>query len=164
MEKQTLQQQVTKAESESRKLKSELDKAQEKISELESELRDSPGVDVEVSLREKESALRVAEEESLRLQRLVQEKDSALREKQSLLKKRDSRIVGLEEEVRTITQPLRGDFKKRIEIRLSEAMGQVKQKEVELNAMKKVSILVSFKNLCDCLCALFRRERSMRMR
>lgn len=164
VEKQALQQQLTEAESKFHELKSELDKAQEKIRELESELQDSPAVDVEVSLRERESALRVAEEESLRLQRLVQEKDSALREKQNLLRTRDSRIMGLEEEVRTITQPLRGDLKKRIEIRLSEAMGQVKQKDVELTAMMKVSIFSCFFYFCVIISAFFRRERSMKMR
>lgn len=140
VEKQAFLEQLEEAKSKSCKLKSELDVAQERINELESELQDLPAVDVEVSLREKESALRAAEEESLRLQRLVQERDSALREKQNLLQKKDSRIVGLEESMRTLTQPLRGDFKKRVEIRLSEAMGQLRQKEVELSAMKKVSI------------------------
>lgn len=139
VEKQALQQKLTEAESKSSELKSKLDMAQERISELKLELQDSSTVAVEASLREKEIALVRAEEESLRLQSLVKEKESALREKQSLLQKRTSRIEGLEEEVRTIKQPLLSDLKKRTEIRLSEAMGQLKQKEVELNAVKKVN-------------------------
>lgn len=141
VEKQTLQQKLTEAESQASQWKLELDQARDKIDELEisnMELQDTPAVDVEASLREKDIALQVALEESLKLRRCVREQESALREKQSLLQRRNSRIEGLEEEVRTIKQPLLGDLKKRTEIRLSETMGQLKQKEVLLNTLRKV--------------------------
>lgn len=137
LEKQQLQQKVAEVESRASDLEMALKQAKEKISELRNrDLPNQPVVDVEASLREKDIALQLAVEQSLKLQTVVKEKETALREKESLLQRRDSRIVGLEEEMLTLKEPMRGDPKKRLELRLSEAIGKCRQLEEELQKVK----------------------------
>ena len=143
-ENQRLQQRIEKlseVQSRASHLETQLNHANEKIGKLEArncELESQSSVDVEESLREKDVALQLARSQSLELQMLVKAKESAVQEKESLLKKKESRIFGLEEQVQCLKDPMKGDIKKRTEIRLSEAIGRSKQMERDLLFINEV--------------------------
>ena len=156
-EKEQLQQRIEKlseVQSHASHLESQLNHANEKIGKLEarnSELESQSSVDVEESLREKDTALQLARSQSWKLQMLVNAKESAVQEKESLLKKQESQIFGLEEQVQCLKDPMKGDIKKRTEIRLSEAIGKSKQMERDLLFINEVNNLECRVSVC-CVC------------
>lgn len=144
-EKQQLQERIeelSEIQSHASHLEKQLNHANAKIGDLEarnSELESQCSVDVEESLREKDVALQLARNHSLELQMIVKAKDMAVQEKESLLKKKDSQISGLEGQVECLKDPMKGDIKKRTEVRLSEAIGRSRQMESDLLFIKEVS-------------------------
>ena len=101
----------------------ELQEARRKITQLETRNRKLERDDTDV-----------------KLQATVRAKEEALTKAQSLLQKRESRIAGLEEEVNVLKQPY--DPRKRLEVRLSEAIGKNKELEKEMIFLKKVEYCV----------------------
>lgn len=122
-----------------------------------------PIIDVEQSLRIKEVDLQQMREESLKLQAAMEAKDSVLKEKESQLQRTKSQVAGLEEAMKTLKQP--NDPRRRLEVRLSEAIGKRKEKELELDRLMKARLCVS---VCMCVewyvVMVARRERGLRER
>ena len=80
--------------------------------------------------------LELARGESLKLQEVVRAREADLREKESLVVKRDSEIVGLKEQISSLHNPK--DLRMRTEYRLSVALGDKKALETELSGLQKV--------------------------
>ena len=153
-EKQQLQlriEELSGIQSLASQLEAQLNLSNEKIGRLESrnsELESQCGVDVEESLREKDVHLQLALDRSLELQTIVKAKESAVQERDSLLKRKDSEIFGLEEQVQSLKDPMKGDPKKRTEIRLSDEIGKSRQMERELIFMKQVKMWLWCVGMC----------------
>ena len=105
----------------------ELAEALSKIAELE-----------QVKERERRGSNEVqrVRAESVALRRALQERNSDLKEKEGLLQRKTSQIAGLEGELTAFKQP--HDPKRRLEVRLSEAIGRVKELETEQDLFRKV--------------------------
>ena len=110
------------------KLERELEEAGSKIARLESGRREMEAL---------KKTLKETEMENTELKGRVRQRETEQRNTEGLLKKRASRIAGLQEEVNILKQPY--DPKRRLEVRLSESIGKNKELEEELSLLRTVS-------------------------
>ena len=132
-------------------LRQKVNELETKVSEKEAELRE-----VRRRVYELEEArdrgrgdsdeLHRVRSESVSLKRRVRETESVLVKKEDILKRRESRIAGLEGELGALKDPR--DLKKRTEVRLNEAIGRIRELEKELDFLRKVSV-------CVCCCCVY---------
>ena len=138
-EQQELRQRLNALETKVSETEGELEVANRKITHLESRnqlleaelMAGSRGGKEDV-----EESLRLARRDSVKLQEAVRASEAALRDTQSRLNKSESRIAGLQEEVNVLKQPY--DPRRRLEVRLSEAIGKSKELEEEVAFLREV--------------------------
>lgn len=117
--------------------KKELESMRQRINSLEKELEEAK-IKLKDGERDRSQLRETARRESVELKQSVRKSEVSFERAQHDLNEREAHIAELEEQLNSIKNPR--DPKKRIEVRLSEALGKVARVEKEKSQLRSVSL------------------------